>query len=241
MTVPSWLDLEQHALGMLGEARAAEVDAALAEDADLRTRFEALQSDTRAVPPLPVDLPADSGLPLPEAAPALQLVESPPPQPALEASLARRPRRWGALAGFALAAAAALAIVLVPDLDAGRLPPAEARYKGADLALRIDRARVDQIARGVETFAGGDRLSLRLTCAPGARTWTAAVFQDGARFAPLGEGGTLECGNDTPLPGAFTADGGALDVCVALDGTHGLEARPGRHATGVVCQRLTPE
>lgn len=241
MTVISWLDLEQHTLGMLGEDRAAEVEAALAEDADLRARFEALRADDRAVPPLPMDLPADSGLPLPEAAPALQLVDDRPPQPELEASLERPPRRWGALAGFALAAAAALAIVLLPDLDTARLPHATTRYKGADLALRIDRARGEQVARGVETFADGDRLSLRLTCAPGARTWTAAVFQDGARFAPLGDGGTLDCGNDTPLPGAFAADGGALEVCVAVDGAHDLATRPGRHATGVVCQRLTPE
>ena len=237
----SWLALEQHALGMLDGAGAARVEAALAADAALRSRFEAIQADARPAPALPGLLPADSGQPLPDPAPGLQLVGGPPPHADLEATLARPPRRWGTLAGFAMAAAAALALVVLPDSGADRLPPAETRYKGADLALRIDRERGGAVVRGVETFADGDRLSVRLTCAPGDRTWVAGVFQGRERFTPLGDGGALSCGNDTPLPGAFAADGGALAVCVALDGAHDLETRPGPHATGVVCQALRPE
>jgi hypothetical protein len=242
MTAPvtiSWLELEQHALGTLDEARTARVEAAIAGDEALQARYDALLADNRAVPALPDVLPADSGLPLPAAAPALQLAAAPPP--ALEQELARPPRRWGALAGFAMAAAAALALVVLPDGGTARLPPAQTRHKGADLALRIDRERGGQVVRGVEGFSDGDRLSVRLTCAPGARTWVAAVFQGGERSTPLGDGGAISCGNDTPLPGAFTADGEALSVCVAVDGTHALRERPGPHATGVVCQVLRPE
>ena len=246
MTAParvSWLELEQHALGLLDAAPAARVAAALAADAELRARFAAIQADTRPVPPLPAALPADSGLPLPATTPGLRLAAAPavPPDPFdLERELARPPRRWGAAAGLALAAAAMLALVVLPDGGSGRLPPAHTTHKGAELALRIDRERGGQVSRAVTSFADGDRLSVRLTCAPGDRAWVAAVFQGGARSTPLGPGGRLACGNDTPLPGALRVDGAALAICVAVDGAHDLQTRPGAHATGVVCQALTP-
>lgn len=225
----SWLDLERYALGALPADAQTAVEAAVRADAETAQRLQAIQDDLRPVPALPAELPADSGLPLPSA-------------PPLSLAPAHRPARWRLPAGVGatlLAAATALWVVRAPSSPA--LPPAITRYKGGELSLTVDRARGDATARAVTTFRDGDRLQLRLTCAPGDRPWRAAIFQGGAVAAPLTATQPLACGNQVPLPGAVVVDGADLVACVAVDGAHPLGSLPPGDVPGVVCQALAQE
>jgi hypothetical protein len=146
------------------------------------------------------------------------------PLPPLTAPTDRPPRRprwvWG-LAPLALAAAALVAVVVNPWEDRPDHPPD--RVKGGDLALTLVRLRDGVQTAAPAEVAAGDRLALRLTCPPGPTAVDVVVVHGGEVGFPI-PAAVVECGNQVPVPGAFSVDGaGRLVVCVAVGDLPGRE------------------
>ncbi|MCB9779699.1 MAG: hypothetical protein H6742_14130 [Alphaproteobacteria bacterium] len=199
MTV-SWLRLEQYALGELPPDQAAAVEAALAADPDARARLQAIREDARALAPLDLSLP-DSGLPLPdEGTVEEELGEEELGEEELGEDggevVSLWPRVFGGVA--LLAAAAAVLVAVLP----GEESAVEAGFKGGELVMSVEADHGGDVV-------AGDRIQVRVTCAPGERD--AALRADGEVVWE----GALACGNRVRLPGAWTVDG-PTELCLRV-------------------------
>ena len=86
--------------------------------------------------------------------------------------------------------------------------------KGDSLSLILVRERSGVLLAPTH-HAPKDRFKVLVTCAPGLRLVDLVVRQDGVLNLPIPTS-ELECGNATPIPGAFTLEGGVAEVCVQL-------------------------
>jgi hypothetical protein len=184
----SWLILERYALGELDEQEQKRVEAQLATSPEDRACLLQIQSETNALPPLPV------------------VVLRPRRTP--------RPGWWLLSTGIA-AAAASLLLFMPPS---GTLPPSSKRLthgtKGGELAMQLVSERQGE---GPRTYSVGERFKLLVTCPPWlVGTPRILVFQAGKRYEPLRTTAHFACGNLVPIPGAFALDGSEpAEVCVA--------------------------
>jgi hypothetical protein len=213
VSVPvSWPRLERFASGGLRAAEAQEIESHVASCAACRACLDELRADVVALPPLPAIVPAS---PL-------------------------RFARWlFAGGGLALAAAAILILVVMRGSSAGE-PGARVAVKGAgEVVLSLVRERDGAIAYDPSTFRAGDRIKVRVTCAPGPSIWAdVIVYQRGESAFPLAPA-RVPCGNDTVVPGAFRIDGSApARVCVELSAGP-APMRGG--ANDLACVSLAPE
>jgi hypothetical protein len=120
----------------------------------------------------------------------------------------------------ALAMAAAALLVLRPAIErpTGDVPPARFGIKGGDVAVELVRKHQGALADDPAVFADGDVFKVLVTCPPPlAPHFDVVVYQDGRAYFPLTAGTLESCGNRLALSGAFTLDGAAAVVCVALD------------------------
>ncbi len=184
-TPVSWLRLEQYHLGELSNDDARDVASHLARCAACSACLSTIQSDERALLPLP-ELPR---LRSPAAAPR---------------------RRWAAPATGALAAAAALILFLTrPQAPVGR-PAAEVadRIKGNLVAFALVREEQGPVPEAGGTFREGDRFKALVTCPPGLTAqFDLVVYDHGQASFPLAAQGAVDCGNEVALPGAFRLTG----------------------------------
>lgn len=115
--------------------------------------------------------------------------------------------------GTLLLAATMLLVTGVRDTE-----PTDEDWKGGDATLEIVRLRDGVQTVSPSSVAPGDLLGLRLTCPKGPVDVDIVVFHGGEVAFPIAPA-TIECGNRTPLPGAFSVDSpGDLSVCATLDG-----------------------
>lgn len=210
----SWLELELRALDELAPARAREVDAHLGACEACRTCLGRIESDRRALPPLP--------------------------RPALAGAagrVGRRRWRWSvrlSLAGALVAAAAALLVVWRVSGGGGGAGGAGslAGVKGGDgLVVSLVRERAGTVTPDVTTFADGDRFEVLVTCGVRAPLLVdVVVFQGGRAYFPLAAA-RLACGNRVQVPGAFTLTGRQTAVVCVSARDRSLSA----------CHTLAPE
>lgn len=161
----------------------------------------------------------------------------------LPAAAGPAPRRWwlwsGGVGLAAATAAAALVLTLGGDeRGAARVASVVGIKGGGTLAVELVRERAGSVALAPDRFAPGDRFKVLVTCStPGQVTADVVVYQDGEASFPLAAG-PVQCGNRTPLPGAFTLRGGPATVCVAVDPPErtALAAGPPRDAACAVVQ-----
>lgn len=109
--------------------------------------------------------------------------------------------------------------------------------KGESLSLTLVRERSGVLLAPTH-HAPNDRFKVLVTCAPGLRLVDLVIRQDGVLNLPIPTS-ELECGNATPIPGAFTLEGGVAEVCVQFvsekdQGTPLLKA-------DAICVRVHPE
>jgi hypothetical protein len=140
---------------------------------------------------------------------SVELLPLPTP---LAPTKARRPALWAGLGGALAAAALALLVFLAP----GEEQTLGHRTKGGDVALVLVG---EQHGAEATTFAQGERFKLLVTCPPDLTgSLRAAVYQGGALYQPLADGGPRACANRAAWPGAFALDGRARAwVCVRWD------------------------
>jgi hypothetical protein len=213
----SWLQLERYLLDELRPDERRAVRRHLEGCPACASCLRLLQADrARALPPLPARAPA--------------------PAP--------RRRWWPELgpgwAGLAAAGACALVLLLVlpraleRERDHGGLPPPRLSTKGGEVSLTLVRERSGGVALDPSRFAEEDRFKALITCpGQGARWWELVVYQGGEAFFPV-ETARLDCGNQRPLPGAFSLSGSAPAlVCLVPN-----EAAPLARAA---LARLAPE
>ncbi len=91
-------------------------------------------------------------------------------------------------------------------------PPDSAGVKGDALSLKLVRERGGRLIAPTH-HAVGDRFKVLVSCAPGLRWVDLIVSQDGILTGPLSTS-LVDCGNNTPMPGAFTLQGGVATVCI---------------------------
>lgn len=216
--------LERYALGELPPDERAEVDRVLAHDPIARDCLASIQVDMRTMPPLPTITKVSAKQPWWREITAWRL---------------------GLVTTTALGIAAALLLprpVIVDQEGAKGMQGA----KGDDVSLSLVRERSGAIALDPTTFASGDRLKVRVTCATAeTRVAQVAVLQDGDVSFPL-EPQTIHCGNLVVLAGAFHVDAtGPADVCVfvgtnSAEVTHALSSRLASHPQ-MDCVTLAPE
>ncbi len=121
----------------------------------------------------------------------------------------RRHRNWR----WGLVAIPALAVLLF------LLLPLKARQgtngmKGGETTLTLVRERNGVLLKPTH-FALGDRFKAFVSCPPGRQYAQLVVAEGGTLSYPL-KASPIECGNQVPLPGAFSLQGGRLRVCVVL-------------------------
>ncbi len=209
----SWPRLERFAAGSLRAAEAAEIESHVASCGACRACLDEIRADVVALPPLP---------------------DAPAPR------LSRFARWLFAGGGLALAAAAVLLLVVMRGGASSREIGPRVAVKGAgEVVLSLVRERDGAIAYDPSTFRAGDRIKVRVTCAPGPSIWAdVIVYQRDLAAFPLAPA-RVPCGNDTVVPGAFRIDGGApARVCVALS-TGPAPVRGG--ASDLACVSLAPE
>ncbi len=207
----SWLRLERYALGELGAAERASIEAHLAGCDACRACLSRAQEDAGGLLPLPS-------------------------RPAVEVPWWRRLLPVSALA---LTGAAAAALVMMRQ-PTQRIGPGYVGIKGdGELAVALVRERAGEVLEDPVGFAAGDRFKVLLTCPPGQRREvTVAVLQDGAVDFPFG--GAVECGSRVALPGAFRMTGGGeARVCVVPTASRAAVTGAGVPA-GTPCAPLRP-
>jgi hypothetical protein len=229
----SWLTLELFHAGDLPEGERRHVETHLSECACCRSCLERIETDERQLPELP-------------AVPA---------RPERPKWWRRRAARLGLAAAVASAAAVLLLSVLLrpprpPRNVPGAVPPSRiAGYKGGDLALALARERRGETQLHPTRFAPGDRFKALVTCPPTRPPLhgEVVVYQDGGASFPLATASPLACGNQLPLPGAFTLTGRSPAVVCLVVGTSAPDRRrirkgPTRLGAGldIVCVELTP-
>ena len=209
----SWPRLERFASGSLRAAEAAEIESHVTTCDACRACLDEIRADVIVLPSLP---------------------ESPAPR------ISRLARWLFAGGGLALAAAAVLILIVTRGSSSTRDIGPRVAVKGAgEVVLSLVRERDGAIAYDPSTFRAGDRIKVRVTCAPGPSIWAdVIVTQRGESAFPLTPA-RVPCGNDTVVPGAFRIDGGApARVCVALS-VGPAPARGG--ASDLACVSLAPE
>jgi hypothetical protein len=221
----SWLRLERYHLGELRPEEAAQVERALAVDAEARECLEQIRQ--------PVAL-----RPLPE-----------PPSRARVVKLRAARAAWWPFLSLAAAVAGAALVVWVKSTEPEVLTERRSFHvKGGDVVVSLVREREGAIASSPATFAEGDRFKVLLTCPPTLDgDFDVVVFQDAAPSFPFAGPATLVCGNSVPIPGAFTLTGASpATVCVVR--ARDVGARRGIERGGLdkirdsaACVALTPE
>ena len=84
--------------------------------------------------------------------------------------------------------------------------------------ITLVRERAGSIVTNPDGYRDGDRFSIRVTCPAGETDITVAITQQGETYSPYPPQ-RIQCGNQVPLPGAFTVTGpGDVQVCAAVDG-----------------------
>jgi hypothetical protein len=199
----SWLRLEQHRLRELAASDALAVEAHL------------------AMCPACTACAEETNRPL-----ALSPPDAVAPKVRREARLGGW--RTGATAGGVLAAAAAMALVVVPRSTQGpdsrpgpvAIGARDTGSKGGDVAMELVRERMGLAEYGARAFLAGDRWKVLVTC-PVERVlfWDVAIHEAGRSSFPLVPAAPIACGNRVALPGAFQLTGaGAKRVCLVLAG-----------------------
>jgi hypothetical protein len=219
----SWLSLERHHLRELDGAAQARVEEHLRACDACRSCMAQIEAPLE----LPV-LPARSA------------------QPGLVESLRRwMSTRW--VLPVMAAAGAAIALLVLRPVTPGLEPPraARLRIKGGELALDLVREHAGSIANDPLRFALGDRFKVLLTCPPGQLVHAdVVVFQAGQAFFPLVATRVERCGNELPLPGAFTLDGDEpAIVCAVVSESSAIDRdslSPGSLPKLSVCQTISP-
>lgn len=153
----------------------------------------------------------------------------------------RRPwLRW-VVPATALAAAALIALVVIPrrDSDGGGgdewLEGPKVRVKGVGVVeLGLVRERDGTIRNDVETYAPGDRFKVVVTCPPEGDVWIDVEVRDnGAIDRPLAPAHT-GCGNRVVVPGAFSITGDRPNqICIRI-ASEGAPQRDRRVPTACV-------
>ncbi len=155
-----------------------------------------------------------------------------PALPALPAPAKRR--RWWVFGLVpALAAAAILVLVLRPRGEHADNTVAHIKGVG-DVSLDLVRERAGVVTYGARTFAPGDRWKVVLTCPPEHFVIIGVEVRDGSHVDHPLAPAVSACGNQVVVPGAFTLDGGANDVCVNVGPTD-------RRDEHTACVTLRPE
>lgn len=135
-----------------------------------------------------------------------------PPLPALPTAPAqRRSKALFVASGLALAAALLFAVGRVPRDDEPM-----ARMKGDGIAFTLVRDDQTVLGDASGTYREGDRWKALVTCPAGSRsTFDLVVYERGDAAFPLEPAKHLDCGNEVPLPGAFSLRGRErLVVCL---------------------------
>jgi hypothetical protein len=236
----SFLRLERYRLHELTAREERAVSEHLAGCAVCRSCLASIEEDV-VLPPLPaLSVPAK---PRPQVAALIEL---------RDAAKRVRARRLMALSGSvtgALALAAAALLMLRPkpeDSFADGVRPARVGVKGGDVAVELVRQHRGALADPA-LFADGDSFKVLVTCPPPlAPHFDVVVYQAGQAYFPLASGTLESCGNRQALAGAFTLDGAAAVVCVALDAQEPpSRARLGQGPDALpdlsVCTRVAPQ
>jgi len=153
--------------------------------------------------------------------------------------------RW-VLAPAAVAAAAVLLAVLLPQDPTVELPARRVAIKGGELALTLVRKRGQVTSQRPRTFAPGDAFKVEVTCPPGqALGWEVVVYQGGAAAFPFAPAGPLICGNREPVAGAFEISGAdRAHVCLVVGAQAPdratLRQGPGKLPKSAACLSLEP-
>lgn len=211
----SWLRLERFHLGELAGSERDSVARHLDECEACAACLRSIEEDRRELPPLPGRRPRVSWL------------------------------RRGAAVGGALALAAALVLGIgrrpsVPRSDLG------ARTKGSEVALTLVRESEGALVEAGGAYRDGDRFKALVTCPSGMQaSFDLVVFERGEPSFPLEPRGTLPCGNDVALPGAFRLTGAEpMTVCLVWSDAGPVDraaTRLGPDALGTaVCVDLAP-
>jgi hypothetical protein len=188
----SWLTLERYHLMDLGASETRRIADHLKDCPACAACYRAIETDTRALPPLP------------------------------EVALPRPWRLWPRsrmVLGLAalLAALLVLALLFPEVLERRRTPPSDRLvYKGGELALTVVRERQGAISENPDRYLEGDRFRLFVTV-PGtdAVAYDVVVFQDGEVHFPYSAPELIGPGNRIPIPGAFRLTGNALtEICL---------------------------
>jgi hypothetical protein len=175
-----------------------------------------------------------------------EVIELPVLPVALPTRARARSRTWPLAL---VVAAAALGLVLLPQLSQLNRPPAaRVRIKGGELAIALVREHQAALANEASVFAAGDRFEVRVSCPAELRAhWDVVVFQAGQAFFPLQPEAPLRCANGVTLPGAFALTGSAaVSVCVQIDPAKPVEREPLRRdgpralSPASACTALTP-
>jgi hypothetical protein len=164
----------------------------------------------------------------------------------------RRRWIWGVAGVIAAGAAAVILYLRLPRTTAppelGRIVP-RVRVEGVgivDVGLVRDRGGVTD--RAPTGFRPGDRFQIAVTCGEAGNVWAdIVVLQPGRPGAPLvasypSQPVRLTCGNQVPLPRAFTITGaGPASVCLALELDRAPTREPLGRRRGIACHQLVAE
>lgn len=174
---------------VLGESRrAAELEEHLAECLACGAILQRIRNDERTMPSLMI--------PVAQEAP--------------------RARRWSWRFAMTLAPAAILLMVLLARDR--RSDDSGAGVKGSAPGFSLVRENASRLLRPTH-FAEGDRFMAFVTCAPDGSRPTyvdLVVEQEGRLYYPI-ETATIECGNQVPVPGAFSLHGDIARVCLVIE------------------------
>lgn len=234
----SFLRLERYRLHELSAHEERAVSEHLAGCAVCRMCLASIEEDV-VLPPLPaLSVPAK---PRPQVAALIEL------RGAAKRVRARRIMAFsGSVTGaLALAAAALLMLGPKPDPFADGVRPARFGVKGGDVAVQLVRQHRGALADPA-SFVDGDSFKVLVTCPPPLTPhFDVVVYQAGQAYFPLAAGTLASCGNRQALGGAFTLDGAAAVVCVALDAHQPpSRARLGQGPDALpdlsVCTRVAP-
>jgi hypothetical protein len=233
----SFLRLERYRLHELSAREERAVSEHLAGCAVCRTCLASIEEDV-VLAPLPV-----------AAKPPAQVAELIELRGAAKRVRARRLMALSGSVTGALALAAAALLMLRPKPEeplTDGVRPARFGVKGGDVALELVRQHRGALADPAR-FADGDSFKVLVTCPPPlAPHFDVVVYQAGQAYFPLASGTLESCGNRQALAGAFTLDGAAAVVCVALDAQQPpSRARLGQGPDALpnlsVCTRVAPQ
>ncbi len=220
----SWFKLDRRFTGELGPAEGARIENHLQQCHACRTSWDDIQTTTRELRPL--DAPSSPS-----------------------ESLAEQLKRWLWPAALVPALAAIVIVVLIGRQqpgDVGTLQGAGGLVKGGKPTLSLLREHRGDVATDPGVYVSGDRFRILVSCdSPETSEWDVVVYQDGQAFFPFDSGQTMDCGNETPIPGAFRVTGSSpVTICLVLGQPlpqrNALEApSPENLSENAVCQQVS--